>query len=131
MPVHPRLFLMTDLETSVQTAAECAESVLEDLGPGLSECIYQRALCEELRTRGAQVESEVILPIRYGMHFCGFIRADVIVDSHLCLELKAKAGLTSADQVQAGTYLRHCETLETCVLMNFGSELTIKRVTRD
>lgn len=103
---------------------ESAHDVLSCLGPGLSECTYQNALCEALRLQGLIVEREVMIPVRYERIFCGFIRADVIVDKSLCLELKAKASLTPSDRVQAATYMKHNSELTQCLLLNFGAEIS-------
>lgn len=97
----------------VKTAAA---EVMSELGPGLSEVIYQRALCEELRKHGS-VSSEVVIPIVYNTITVGFIRADIIFDENLVLELKAKSTLTSGDRVQAATYTKNGRN---CMLINFS-----------
>ena len=104
-----------------------AQEVMNVLGMGLSECIYQRALCQNLRTHGYIVESEVVINVNFNNEAVGFIHADIIVDKTLCLELKSKATLTSSDKIQAATYLNHNKDLKACILINFpSSNKTVK-----
>lgn len=112
--------------TLVSTIVHTAEDILEQLGPGLSECIYQAALSNSLRYEGHKVDNETSIPVRYMDMYCGFIRADVIVDQTLCLELKAKSALSSTDTTQACTYLKHCRDVTQCLLINFGTTLSTK-----
>lgn len=107
----------------VESVIRLAEDVLSKLGPGLSETIYQHALSSALRNACHRVENERIISVRYEGLYCGFIRADIIVDHVLCLELKAKSGLTVLDKTQAKTYLTHCDTIQQCLLINFGNQL--------
>lgn len=95
------------------------QSVFDELGPGLTECLYQKALCQNLRKNGHIVESEVIINVIFDNVTVGFIRADIIVDKSVCIELKSKASLSSADKVQASSYLNHKKELIVCILMNF------------
>ena len=102
---------------------DVAKLVFDDLGSGLTECIYQNALAGALRSHGCRVESEVILPIRFADHIVGYMRQDLIVDGTICVELKAKSGFTSGDHSQAQAYLRHNTDLSSTILINFGSSL--------
>ena len=115
----------------VERVRALAEDVLHKLGPGLSESIYQHALSSALRNAGHVVENERVVNIYYEGVYCGFIRADVIVDQAICLELKAKSGLSALDTTQAITYLTHCSTITHSLLINFGSQITTKLYKRD
>ena len=94
-----------------------AVCVMSYLGPGLSECIYQKALHECLRKHGA-VSSEVVIPIQFYETTVGFIRADIVFDRKIVIECKAKAHLTASDRIQAKTYVRGEYE---CTLLNFSS----------
>lgn len=107
----------------VEEVRALATDVLQKLGPGLSESIYQHALSSALRSIGYVVENERVVNIYYEGIYCGFIRADIIVDHTLCLELKAKSGLNAVDTTQAMTYLTHCDAITHCLLINFGSQI--------
>ena len=111
-----------------------AQEVFDQLGPGLSECIYQRALSLNLRLNGYVAENEVIINILFNNENVGFIRADVIVDKELCLELKAKASLSAADRAQTAAYLKHNDQLKHAILINFPSfkpQIEFELITRD
>jgi len=108
-------------KTQHEIIISLAQEVMNALGIGLSECIYQRALCQILRTHGYIVESEVVINVFFNNEAVGFIRADIIVDKTLCLELKTKATLTTSDKIQAATYLNHSRALQACILINFPS----------
>ena len=105
-------------EDDIQSAAQ---DVFEHLGPGLSECIYQKALGENLRLLGYTVESEVIMNVLFHDQVVGFICADIVLDKKICLELKAKVSLNLNDKTQAQSYLRHNSSLSHCILINFPS----------
>ena len=98
-----------------------AQEVFDQLGPGLSECIYQKALGKNLRLLGYTVESEVIMNVLFHDQVVGFIRADIVLDKKICLELKAKVSLNLNDKTQAQSYLRHNSSLSYCILINFPS----------
>ena len=60
------------------------------LGPGLMESAYRRALTHELRAGGMQVESEVVVGIRYkNAEIPGAIRLDLLVENVVIVELKS------------------------------------------
>ena len=111
-----------------------AQEVFENLGPGLSEVIYQKALSLNLRLNGYVAENEVIINISFNNENVGFIRADVIVDKEVCLELKAKASLSASDRAQAAAYLKHNDQLKHAILINFPSfkpQIEFELITRD
>lgn len=73
----------------IDVIKSCADDVYKDLKYGHSECVYQQALEHELRLRNIQFEQEVVFPILYKqMHYCGFIRCDLIVQKNIVIELK-------------------------------------------
>ena len=73
-----------------ETVVECAYTVHSKLGPGLLESVYQKVLSYELRKRGLQVESEVVVPLMYDSHLIDeAFRADLIVEDAVIVELKS------------------------------------------
>jgi len=82
-----------------------AQKVHAELGPGLSEAVYQTALAHELRARGYRVETEVVIPIHYQRAYVGFVRADLVVNECTVIEVKVVANITKAhcDQLQSYT----------------------------
>ena len=60
------------------------------LGPGVLESAYETCLAYELRKRGYQVETQVILPILYdGVRLDAGYRIDMWVNRLLIIEVRA------------------------------------------
>ena len=90
----------------------CAYEVYNQLGPGLLESIYERAMIIELKANGFEVKSQVEVPVYYkGEIICPDLRLDLIVDDRLILELKSVVEYRKLFEKQLLTYLRlmNCE----------------------
>jgi GxxExxY protein len=105
-----------------------AERIHESLGPGYSESVYHNAMEVELRSHGIPYETERIIPIEYEGHVIGNLRADLIVDKELIVELKSVRSLNDAARLQAQQYMRLLG-LPRAILINFGLELQIEELT--
>ena len=59
---------MNENEINVRTAqvVDAAMKVHSTLGPGLLESAYEACLAYELRKRGLRVETQRLLPVRWG-----------------------------------------------------------------
>jgi GxxExxY protein len=85
----------------------CAIEVHRELGPGLLESVYQRALAIELADAGLRVAQEVPVQVRYkGRELDEGFRADLIVEDAVILELKAVEALKEVHKKQLQTYLK-------------------------
>lgn len=107
-----------------------AIAVHRDLGPGLDEADYERALSLELYATGIAHECQVHLPIIYKdvKLDCGY-RMDLLVPGQLLLELKAIEKVHPLNEAQLLTYLR-LSHLPLGLLINFGSLLLKDSITR-
>ena len=85
---------------------KAAREVHADLGGGLSESIYQKAMSIELRDMGCDVENEVVIPVLYKAQYVGFVRADIVVDKYIILELKVAPKITDAHMLQLSKYTK-------------------------
>jgi GxxExxY protein len=96
-----------------------AIEVHRQLGPGLLESVYRKCLAYELRKRGYEVVQEQPVPVVYDgtAHECGF-RADLIVESQVVVELKAKSAIHPIDKAQTLSHLR-LMNLQVGLLINF------------
>lgn len=84
-----------------------AIAVHRELGPGLLESAYERALAFELGVLGIPFQAQVEIPLDYRGNDLGpAFRADLIIDDRLLLELKAVSELTDLHMAQIMTYLR-------------------------
>jgi GxxExxY protein len=102
-----------------------AMTVHRELGPGLDEYDYHRALTQEFDALEIEYQSQVPLPLIYKGHKldCGF-RVDLMVARKLLLELKAVERLHPIYEAQLITYLR-LSGIRLGLLLNF-SLLTLR-----
>ena len=107
------------------TVVKCAETVLDTLGPGLTETIYQSALAVELRDRGYVVELERIIPVNYKGLGVGFLRADIVVGNEYVIELKTVSKINDAAINQLNAYMRH-GSYSKGALLNFNKIVEVK-----
>ncbi|MBQ5912465.1 MAG: GxxExxY protein [Bacteroidaceae bacterium] len=85
----------------------CAYEVHKVLGPGLLESVYHKALMQELTLKGFKVTSEVPVNIMYkGVCIGEDLKADIIVDDTVIIELKSVENVQPVHYKQLLTYLR-------------------------
>jgi len=102
---------------------DAALKVHRELGPGLLETVYEVVLARELERRGLRVERQVPVPIVYeGVRFEEGLRADIIVEGKVILELKSVEQTGKVHAKQVLTYLK-LKGLKLGFLLNFGSNL--------
>ena len=80
--------------------------VWHTLGPGFSERVYHNAMEVGLRKSSIPYQTERIVPIMYDEHAIGNIRADLIIDSRIIVELKSVKALKDEHRVQTRMYMR-------------------------
>jgi GxxExxY protein len=83
-----------------------ANYIYSTLGPGHSERIYHNAMEVILRKNNIQYETERIVPILFEGHTIGNMRADLIIDNKLIVELKSAKSLNNVMKQQALNYLK-------------------------
>ena len=96
-----------------------AIEVHKQLGPGLPETSYRKALCREFDLRGIPYAAEVPFPIMYKGEEVGRGQIDILVDSVLIIELKAVESLSPIHRAQVVTYLQITK-LKLALLINFN-----------
>ncbi len=95
-------------------------NVYNALGPGLLESVYEKVLIYELRKKGLSVQSQVPVPIHYdGQNFGTDLRADIIVENKIIIELKSVEEVKPVHHKQLLTYLR-LTNLKLGLLINFN-----------
>jgi GxxExxY protein len=106
----------------------CAFTVLNTLGAGFLEKVYENALAYELRAAGLNVIQQRSVTVFYRDVVVGEYCVDLLVDDALLVELKAVRALDDTHRMQCTNYLK-ATGLRLCLLLNFGgSRLEIKRV---
>ena len=74
--------------------------VYNDLGFGLLEVVYARAMAVALQEEGLEVDSEVELPVAYRGHLLGIFRADAVVNGKVLLEYKVAEQIGKAHEAR-------------------------------
>jgi GxxExxY protein len=113
-----------------QAVLGAAIEVHRELGPGLTEIMYEDALCHEFDLRGIRYARQVPVPVTYKGKQIGTTRVDLIIEGKLIVELKACEALTPVHRAQLVTYLR-VTRLTVGLLINFNVAILkdgIKRV---
>ena len=106
----------------------CAFEVSNVLGSGFLEKVYERALVQELRIAGLEVQAQYPISVRYKEKVVGNFFADILVEKTIILELKALNSLDGKHQAQCLNYLK-ASNLNLCLLLNFGTpKVQIKRI---
>jgi len=107
-----------------------AIEVHRELGPGLLESAYQRALAYELRLRSMSFEEQKLCSVTYkDLVVDDAYRLDFLVGGLVVVELKAVDALLDVHEAQVLTYLRftHCRI---GLLLNFRSSVLTRGLRR-
>jgi GxxExxY protein len=108
----------------------CAVEVQKELGTGLLESVYRKALMYELQAQGLRVESEVDFNAFYkGTNVGLAYRCDLIVNDLIVVELKSTEALQEVHRAQLLTYL-HITGHRLGLLINFGEYPVTKAIKR-
>ena len=106
----------------------CAFTVLNTLGAGFLEKVYENALAHELRKAEFAVAQQHGPTVMYDGAVVGEYFVDLMIEDMLLVELKTVKALDEAHRAQCVNYLK-ATGLPLCLLLNFGKpRLEIKRV---
>ena len=108
----------------------CAFRVINRLGCGFLEKVYENALRCELVEAGFRVRQQVPFRVMYCDAVVGEYIADLVVEDTVLIEAKACDGLSGVHKAQVINYLK-ASGLSVGLIFNFGSpRLEIRRVIR-
>lgn len=108
-----------------------AMAVLNELGPGLDEKLYERALVIELRRRGHRVDQQKSFPVQYAGELIGTLVPDCIVDDLVIADPKVVEVFSETHTRQMIGYLA-ITGLKLALLVNFKrAKLEWKRIVRE
>ncbi len=94
-----------------------------EVGPGLLESVYEAILAYQLVKHGLNVSRQVEIPFEYdGLKFDHGLRADLVIEDKVIIELKCVENLTNAHHKQLLTYLR-LSGIQLGFLLNFSESL--------
>jgi len=108
----------------------CAFEVINELGSGFLETIYEKSMILSLRQKGLTVVSQHPIKVMFRNECVGSFYADLFVDNKIVVELKAVKSIAPEHQAQIINYLK-ATRIDVGLLINFGNPiLEYKRFTR-
>jgi GxxExxY protein len=106
----------------------CAFKVINSLGSGFLEKVYENALAHEIRKAGIPVEQQKPLEVWYDGVVVGVYIADLWVENAVPVELKAVKGIDDIHVAQALNQLK-ASRMKVGLILNFGTpKLGVRRV---
>jgi GxxExxY protein len=104
-----------------------ALEVHNHLGSGFLEKVYENAMLVEMRNRGVDAGSQVLVPVSYKGALVGEYVADLLVERLVICEIKAIKDLAREHEAQIINYLK-ATGIKVGLLLNFGrSRLQFRR----
>ena len=97
-----------------------AMDIHNELGPGFTEDIYQRAMAVALTREQILFEQEFLIQVSFQRQIVGEFRLDFVVEKTVILEFKALLSLARIHEQQVISYLA-ASGLPIALLINFGS----------
>jgi GxxExxY protein len=117
-------------EQITKSVIGCAFEVINELGTGFLESVYEKALLLALRQKGLSAISQHQIKVMFRGECVGDFYADIFVEEKVVVELKAVKAIATEHQAQIINYL-NATGIEVGLLINFGSpKLEFKRFTR-
>ena len=111
--------LPEEVEQLMRRTIGCCIAVHRELGPGLRERIYSRALAIELKTAGIEFVREKKYPVTYRGELLCDQQLDFVVANQIVLEVKSVEQLAAIHHVQIVNYMRIAR-LRAGLLLNFN-----------
>lgn len=116
-----------DTERLMAQIISSSYDVINSLGSGFLESVYQRALIMELRSKGISCEMEKPIEVFYKGEIVGAYRADIVVEDKIIIETKVCDEIALAHEFQVVNYLK-ASKIDYGIIINFGTlPLGIKR----
>jgi len=94
--------------------------IMNEIGHGFLESVYERSLFIVLQARGLTVQSQVPIEVMFRKNVVGEFFADLLVENKVIVELKAVKSLAPEHQAQVINYL-NATGIEVGLLINFGA----------
>jgi GxxExxY protein len=101
-----RVDITESLNKITEKIIGCAIEVHRNLGPGLLESIYERALSYEFFDNNIKFDKQVLMTIIYKGHSLGDHRMDILVENEIIIELKAVNRIDPIFKAQLLSYLK-------------------------
>jgi GxxExxY protein len=99
--------------------AACFE-VINELGAGFLESVYQKALLITLKQKGLKALAQVPIKVSFRGQDVGQFYGDILVEDVVLIELKAVTALMPEHKAQMINYLK-ATGIDVGLLVNFGN----------
>jgi GxxExxY protein len=109
---------MIHRELTEKILGACFE-VMNELGTGFLESVYEKALLIALRDKGISAQSQAPLSVQFREEKVGEFYSDILVENKIIVELKAAKAMAPEHKAQIINYL-HATGLDIGLLINFG-----------
>jgi GxxExxY protein len=106
-----------------------AIEVHRNLGPGLLEAVYERALCIEFDACALKYQRQVRIPALYKGRSVGDYCVDLIVEDAVVVEVKSVVAVAPVCEAQLLTYMRLTQKRRGLIL-NFHTPVLKDGITR-
>ncbi|MFH0939891.1 MAG: GxxExxY protein [Planctomycetota bacterium] len=117
-------------EQITKSVIGCAFEVINELGAGFLESVYEKALLLALIQKGMSAIPQHPIKVMFRGECVGNFYADLFVEANVIVELKAVKAIVPEHQAQIINYL-NATGIEVGLLINFGNpKLEYKRFTR-
>ena len=108
----------------------CAFEVINELGSGFLESVYEKAMMIALSEAGLSVQSQKPIKVLFRGKPVGDFYADLLVEKKVVVELKSVKALVPEHEAQTINYL-NATGIQVGLLINFGRpKLEFRRFTR-
>ena len=95
-----------------------AERVFTTLGAGFSERVYHNAMEVLLKKYNIPFKSEQVIPVMFEGVEVGQVRADIVVNGTIVVELKAVRSIGDGHTTQCGMYMKLLN-IDSGIVINF------------
>ncbi len=114
-----------------RTIIGCAFAVLNELGPGFLESVYEKSMIIALSEAGIPAQAQAPINVLFRGKPVGDFYADLLIAGKVIVELKAvPSSLSSQHEAQVINYL-NATGVPVGLLLNFGNpKLQYRRLTR-
>jgi GxxExxY protein len=85
---------------------QAANKVFSTLGAGFSERVYHNAMEVLLKKEGIAFKSEHVIPVTFEGVEVGNVRADLVVNENIVVELKSVKSITGGHVTQCEMYMK-------------------------
>jgi GxxExxY protein len=117
-----------EINKITETTIGCAYKVINTLGPGFLEKVYENALAHEIYKSGLRVTQQCPIQVKYDGVIVGEYTADLLIEDQLIVELKTVKELDQTHMAQCINYLK-ATGKNVCLLIKFyKAQLEYKRI---